>query len=75
MSTRHAWGRALQRIELNMASGLLLPLEMRWVRSLNISPRIFQRGAWGAFGIGLILIGFSLQSFQYWIVVLDVPVR
>jgi hypothetical protein len=29
----------------------------------------------GAFGIGLIFIGFSLQSFQYWIVVLDVPVR
>ncbi len=29
----------------------------------------------GAFGIGLIFIGFSLQSFQYWIVVLDVPVK
>jgi hypothetical protein len=29
----------------------------------------------GAFGIGLIFIGFSLQSFQYWVVVLDVPVR
>jgi hypothetical protein len=29
----------------------------------------------GAFGIGLIFIGFSLQSFQYWLVVLDVPVR
>jgi hypothetical protein len=29
----------------------------------------------GGFGIGLIFIGFSLQSFQYWLVVLDVPVR
>jgi hypothetical protein len=29
----------------------------------------------GAFGIGLIFIGFSLQSVQYWLVVLDVPVR
>jgi hypothetical protein len=29
----------------------------------------------GAFGIGLIFIGFSLQSFQYWLAVLDVPVR
>jgi hypothetical protein len=29
----------------------------------------------GAVGIGLIFIGFSLQSFQYWVVVLDVPVR
>jgi hypothetical protein len=29
----------------------------------------------GAVGIGLIFIGFSLQSFQYWVVVLDVPVK
>jgi hypothetical protein len=29
----------------------------------------------GAFGIGLIFIGFSLQSVQYWLVVLDVPVK
>lgn len=29
----------------------------------------------GAFGIGLIFVGFTLQSFQYWLVVLDVPVR
>jgi hypothetical protein len=29
----------------------------------------------GAFGIGLIFVGFSLQSFQYWLVVLDVPLR
>jgi hypothetical protein len=29
----------------------------------------------GAFGIGLIFVGFSLQSFQYWLAVLDVPVK
>ncbi len=29
----------------------------------------------GAFGIGLIFVGFTLQSLQYWLVVLDVPVR
>ncbi len=29
----------------------------------------------GAFGILLIFVGFSLQSFQYWLVVLDVPVK
>jgi hypothetical protein len=28
----------------------------------------------GAFGIALILCGFALQSFQYWVVVLDVRV-
>ena len=29
----------------------------------------------GAFGIGLLLIGFTLQSVQYWVALLDVPVR
>jgi hypothetical protein len=29
----------------------------------------------GAFGIGLIFVGFSLQSVQYWLAVLDVPVK
>ena len=28
----------------------------------------------GAFGIALIFLGFTLQSFQYWLVVLDVRV-
>jgi hypothetical protein len=36
----------------------------------NLPPRVM-----GAFGIGLIFVGFSLQSVQYWIVVLDVPVH
>lgn len=36
----------------------------------NVPSRIM-----GAFGIGLIFIGFSLQSFQYWLTVLDVPVK
>jgi hypothetical protein len=36
----------------------------------NLPQRIM-----GAFGIGLIFVGFSLQSFQYWLVVLDVPVK
>lgn len=38
--------------------------------SENMPARIM-----GAFGIGLIFVGFSLQSFQYWLVVLDVPVK
>jgi hypothetical protein len=29
----------------------------------------------GAFGLGLIFVGFTLQSVQYWLVVLDVPVK
>lgn len=38
--------------------------------SENLPARIM-----GAFGIGLIFVGFTLQSLQYWLVVLDVPVR
>ena len=29
----------------------------------------------GVFGVGLILIGFALQSVQYWLALLDVSVR
>ncbi len=29
----------------------------------------------GVFGVGLILVGFALQSVQYWLVLLDVSVR
>jgi hypothetical protein len=29
----------------------------------------------GVFGIALILVGFSLQSVQYWVALLDIPVR
>jgi hypothetical protein len=29
----------------------------------------------GVFGIWLVLCGFALQSFQYWVTLLDVPVR
>jgi hypothetical protein len=38
------------------------------------SDRLPER-AMGAFGIGLIFIGFTLQSFQYWLVVLDVALK
>ena len=29
----------------------------------------------GVFGIALILVGFSMQSFQYWVAFLDIPVH
>jgi len=29
----------------------------------------------GVLGVGLILVGFSLQSFQYWVSLLDIPLR
>ena len=38
------------------------------------ADRVPERGM-GVFGIGLILIGFTLQSVQYWVAFLDVIVR
>jgi hypothetical protein len=29
----------------------------------------------GVFGVSLILIGFALQSVQYWVALLDVSIR
>ena len=29
----------------------------------------------GVFGVGMILVGFGLQSVQYWLAMLDIPVR
>jgi hypothetical protein len=29
----------------------------------------------GVFGVGMILVGFALQSFQYWVALLDVSIR
>jgi hypothetical protein len=29
----------------------------------------------GVFGVGLLLIGFALQSVQYWVALLDVGIR
>ena len=29
----------------------------------------------GVFGVGLILIGFALQSVEYWVTLLDVTIR
>ena len=39
-----------------------------------MADHVPERGM-GVFGIGLILIGFSLQSLQYWAALLDVSVR
>lgn len=69
-------GRALSfGLRLGLAMGLITAI------SSAVSPLI----EWGAdrvpekrmgvFGITLILIGFTLQSIQYWLALLDFPVR
>jgi hypothetical protein len=48
--------------------GLFSPVIEWWID--NLPERRL-----GVLGLGLILIGMVLQSVQYWVVVLDVPVR
>jgi hypothetical protein len=38
------------------------------------ADRVPERGM-GVFGVGLILVGFTLQSVQYWVALLDIGVR
>jgi hypothetical protein len=68
----HPWVFALR---VGIVTGIVTAVGTAFVPfiehfSENLPARIM-----GAFGIGLIFVGFSLQSFQYWLVVLDVPVR
>jgi hypothetical protein len=44
---------------------------LRWGRRLILTDNLPGR-LLGVFGIGLILCGFALQSFQYWLVLFDV---
>ena len=41
----------------------------------NGQPIMYPKKRLGVLGIGLILIGFTLQSAQYWAVLLDVNLR
>jgi hypothetical protein len=41
----------------------------------RMGGRSCAREAHGVFGVGLILVGFALQSVQYWLALLDVTVR
>lgn len=68
----HPWALALR---VGLVTGVVTAIGTGFAPfieyfSENIPARIM-----GAFGIGLIFIGFSLQSLQYWLVVLDVPIR
>jgi len=53
---------------VTLASSALSPI-IEWR-----ADRIPERGM-GVLGVVLILLGFCLQSVQYWINLLDVPVR
>jgi hypothetical protein len=68
----HPWIFALR---VGIVTGLVTALGTALVPFVEHFSENLPERSMGAFGIGLIFVGFSLQSFQYWLVVLDVPVR
>jgi hypothetical protein len=68
----HPWIFALR---VGIVTGIVTAVGTAVVPSVEYFADHLPERSMGAFGIGLIFIGFSLQSFQYWLVVLDVPVK
>jgi hypothetical protein len=67
----HAWSFALR---VGLVTGIVTGI------GITVNPYIeyyadnLPERRLGAFGIGLILCGFALQSFQYWVALLDVRI-
>jgi hypothetical protein len=68
----HPWVFALR---VGIVTGLVTAIGTALIPFVEHFSENLPERSMGAFGIVLIFIGFSLQSFQYWLVVLDVPVR
>jgi hypothetical protein len=68
----HPWILALR---VGIVTGLVTAIGTAVIPFVEYFSENLPERRMGAFGIGLIFVGFSLQSFQYWLVVLDVPVR
>lgn len=67
----HAWSFALR---VGLATGIVTALGQTVNPYIEYYADNLPARRLGAFGIGLILCGFALQSVQYWVVVLDVKV-
>jgi hypothetical protein len=67
----HAWGFA---IRVGLVIGVVTGIGGAVVPLIEYFADNLPERRLGAFGIMLILCGFALQSFQYWVVVLDVRV-
>jgi hypothetical protein len=68
----HPWIIALR---VGVVTGIVTAVGTATVPFIEYFSDHLPTRAMGAFGIGLIFIGFTLQSFQYWLVVLDVAVK
>ena len=65
----HAWTFA---IRIGLVIGIVTGMGGAIVPLIEYYADNLPERRLGAFGIGLILCGFALQSFQYWLVLLDV---
>jgi hypothetical protein len=62
-------------LKAGLAIGLVTAIALSFTPFVEwMADRVPERRM-GVFGIGLLLIGFAIQSVQYWVTVLDVPVR
>lgn len=62
-------------IKAGLAMGVVTAVVITCVPFIEWTADHIPARRMGVFGIGLILIGFSLQSVQYWVALLDVPIR
>jgi hypothetical protein len=67
----HAWSFA---IRVGLVTGLVTVLGTLVNPYIEYYADNLPERRLGVFGIGLVLCGFALQSVQYWLAILDVPV-
>jgi hypothetical protein len=62
-------------VKAGLAIGLVTAIAIPFTPFVEWSADRVPEKRMGVFGVGLILIGFALQSVQYWLALLDVAVR
>ena len=67
----HAWSFALR---VGLVTGLVTALGTMVNPYIEYYADNLPERRLGVFGIGLVLCGFGLQSVQYWLAILDIPV-
>ncbi|HUE01776.1 MAG TPA: hypothetical protein VMR62_19550 [Bryobacteraceae bacterium] len=72
----HQPGRALPfGLRIGLTMGLVTLVSSGCTPVIEWAADHIPEKRMGVVGVGLILVGFSLQSVQYWITVLDIPVQ
>jgi hypothetical protein len=62
-------------VKAGLVIGLVTAVAMPFTPFVEWSADHVPEKRMGVFGVGLILMGFTLQSVQYWLALLDVSVR